>query len=367
MDNTELHYITYDPEEIWHEMIKNYVAAGGDLLYPGDEKEILLRGVQADIVQIFAGVDNALRMQTLRYATGDYLDILGDQRGCPRIKASAAHATVTITTNATGITDVLEAGTAMTCDGEIFYLLEEDFSMSGYVQSVTVPVVTDRVGSVGNGLLAGTQMQLLITNPAIDTIFVATDAAGGNERETDEAYRERIREYNITSLTTGPEIQYEAIAKGVSSEILDANAMNDGPGVVGVYLILASDTGAAAILRSVAAALSAASVRPLTDSVNVHRAEDVPYTLNVQYICDSSSATSAAIAKAATDYQEWQDSTIGRAFNPDRLMASIYQAGATRVVWADGSSFNGEPVQYTEITERQRCKGTITLTAISGH
>lgn len=367
MDNTELHYLTYDPEEIWREMIRNYVNAGGDPLYPGDEKEMLLRGVQADIVQVFAGVDNALRMQSLRYAVGDYLDILGEQRGCPRIKASAARATVTITTNATGNIDVLEAGTAMTCDGEIFYLLEEDFNMSGYVQTVTVPVVTDRAGSVGNGLLAGTQMQLLITNPAIDTIFVATDAAGGNEREDDDTYRERIREYNITSLTTGPEIQYEAVAKSVSSEILDANAMNDGAGRVGVYLILASDTGAAAILRQVAEALSADDVRPMTDYVTVYRAENVPYTLNVQYVCDNSSATSAAIAQAATEYQEWQDNTIGRAFNPDRLMASIYQAGASRVIWADGSNFNGEAVQWTEITERQRCKGTITLTAINGH
>lgn len=367
MDNTELHYLTYDPEEIWNEMTKNYVAAGGDLLYPGDEKEMLLRSVQADIVQVFAAVDNALRMQTLRYAVGGYLDILGEQRGCPRIKASAAKATVIITTNATGIVDVLEAGTAMTCDGEIFYLLEEDFNMSGYVQKVTVPVVADRMGSVGNGLLAGTQMQLLITNPAIDTIFVATDAVGGNEKEDDETYRDRIREYNITSLTTGPEIQYEAVAKSVSSEILDANALNDGAGKVGVYLILASDTGATAILKSVEKALSALDVRPLTDSVAVHRAEDVPYMLNVQYICDNSNAISAAIAKSANDYQKWQDNTIGRAFNPDRLMASIYQAGATRVVWASGSNFNSGAVQYAEIGERQRCKGTITLTAISGN
>lgn len=367
MDSTELHYLTYDPEAIWSEMITNYVNAGGDLLYPGDEKEMLLRGVQADIVQIFAAVDNALRMQTLRYAVGDYLDILGEQRGCPRIKASAAHATVTITALATGSTDVMEKGTAMTCDGEIFYLLEEDLNLSGYAQTATVPVVTDRKGSIGNGLLAGTQMQLLISNPAIDTIIVATDAAGGNEQEDDETYRDRIQKHNITSLTTGPEAQYEAIAKSVSSEILDAKALNDGPGEVGVYLILAHDTGAAAIKASVKEALSAQDVRPLTDSVKVYQAGNVAYTLNVQYICDNSSATSAAIAQAVSDYQNWQDNTIGRAFNPDRLMASIYQAGATRVIWADGSQFNGGAVEWTEITERQRCKGTITLTAISGH
>ena len=365
MDNTELHYLTYDPDAIWEQMMINYVEAGGDILYPGDEKYMLLRSVQEDIVQVFAGVDNALRMATLRYAVGDYLDVLGEQRSCPRIQATAATATVTITTNATGKSDVLEAGTAMTADGEIFYLLVEDLTLTGYAQTVTGEGVADRTGSVGNGLLAGSEMGLAITNSGVNSIIVATDASGGNEEEDDETYRARIREYGLASVSTGPEQQYEAVAKAVSSEILDAKALNMGAGNVGVYLLLASDTGAAAIMQSVLDALSAEDVRPLTDNVSVYRAADVAYTLNVRYASDNSSATSAAIAAAVSDYQTWQDQVIGRAFNPDRLMAAIYQAGATRVTWGDGSNFNGGAVTYTEIGASQRCKGTITLTAIS--
>ena len=365
MDNTKLHYLTYDPDAIWEQMMMNYVEAGGDILYPGDEKYMLLRSVQEDIVQVFAGVDNALRMATLRYAVGDYLDVLGEQRSCPRIAASAATATVTITTNATGKTDVLEAGTAMTADGEIFYLLAEDLTLTGYAQTVTAEVIADRTGSVGNGLLAGSEMGLAITNSGVNSIIVATDASGGNEEEDDETYRERIREYGLASVSTGPEQQYEAVAKAVSSEILDAKALNLGAGNVGVYLLLASDTGAAAILQNVLDALSAENVRPLTDNVSVYRATDIAYTLNVRYVSDNSSATSAAIAAAVSDYQAWQDQVIGRAFNPDRLMAAIYQAGATRVTWGDGSNFNGGAVTYTEIGTSQRCKGTITLTALS--
>lgn len=365
MDNTELHYLTYDPDAIWEQMMINYVEAGGDILYPGDEKYMLLRSVQEDIVQVFAGVDNALRMATLRYAVGDYLDVLGEQRSCPRIRATAATATVTITTSATGKTDVLEAGTAMTANGEIFYLLVEDLTLTGYVQTVTVKVIADRTGSVGNGLLAGAEMGLAITNGGVNSIIVATDASGGNEEENDETYRERIRECGLASVSTGPKQQYEAAAKAVSSEILDAKALNLGAGNVGVYLLLASDTGAAAILQSVLDALSAENVRPLTDNVSVYRATDVSYTLNVRYASDNSSATSAAIVAAVNDYKSWQDEVIGRAFNPDRLMASIYQAGATRVTWGDGSNFNSGAVTYTEIGASQRCKGTITLTAIS--
>ena len=83
MDNTEIHYLSYDPEEIWAAMMEAYVDAGGDILYPGDEKEMLLRGVQSIVTQCFAGIDSALRMATLRYAVGDYLDIYGEGRQRP--------------------------------------------------------------------------------------------------------------------------------------------------------------------------------------------------------------------------------------------------------------------------------------------
>ena len=366
MDNTELHYVTYDPEEIWKDMMTAYLTSGGDILYPGDEKDMLLRSVLAVVTQVFAGVDNGLRMQTLRYAVGDYLDVLGENRNCERIQAQAAKATVTITTNATGEADTLAAGTAMTADGEVFYLLEDDVPLTGYVQTLTASIVADRTGSIGNGLLTGTQMQMQTTNPAINSIIAATDATGGQEREADEAYRERIREYGLASVSTGPARQYEAAAKAVSSVIVDANAVNLAAGSVGIYLILSTDTGAEALIQSVEEALNAEDVRPLTDTVSVYKATDVPYTLNVKYLCDNSSAVTQAITDAVAAYQEWQDNTIGLAFNPDRLMAALYQAGATRVVWGEGSNFDGSgDVTYTEIEENERCKGTITLTALT--
>ena len=44
-------------------------------------------------------------------------------------------------------------------------------------------------------------------------------------------------------------------------------------------------------------------------------------------------------------------------------MAAIYSAGASRVWWDSGSEFDGGAVEYTEIADTERCKGTITLSA----
>lgn len=365
MEDTEIHYLTYDPEEIFRQMQYSYIDAGGDVLYPGDEKEMLLRSVQAIMVQAFAGVDHALRMATLRYAAGDYLDLYGENRGCLRNEAKCAEAEIQITFRATGKTGVISAGTVVTADGERLYALGQDVVDTGYQQTVLVKITAEEAGSAGNGLLKGTQMQFLSPQNAVSGVVCTKDASGGQEREADDEYRERIRAFGLANTTTGPKNQYEAAAKNVTSEILDARAWAAGAGKVNVSLLLDSETGAAAIIQNVRDALNDQSVRPMTDQVEVELAREIPYTINLLYKGDTVSNLAAKVAEVAADYQKWQDSSIGRAFNPDRLMASIYQAGASWVLFGEGSHFNGGACAYTEIDENAHCKGKITIGVIA--
>lgn len=366
MDNTETHYLSYDPDEILKEMIDAYAEAGGGPLWPGDEKEMLLQSVLSVIVQAFAGVDNALRMATLRYAVGDYLDIYGEKRNCVRISATKATAVIRVTTIATGSANVIPAGTAVTQDGETLYLTDNDITLSGGAQSLLANVTAEKEGSVGNGLLAGAQMQFLVEFPGVTTVVCETSAAGGLDEEEDDYYRERIRMYGLTTVTTGPADQYNSVAMAVSSVILDAHAKNLGGGSVGVYLLLSDDDEAEAIINAVQVALSPDTVRPLNDSVTVALATKKEYTLNVQYSGDAEYANlDAKVAEAVEEYQKWQDEKIGRAFNPDRLKALMYQAGCIRVIFAEGSEFDGGDAEYTEITDTQVCSGTISTEVIT--
>lgn len=364
MDDNELHYLSYDPDEIMEDMQRAYVAAGGDPLYPGDEKEMLLRAALAVMTQAFAGIDNALRMGTLRYAVRDYLDMYGENRGCYRIEAKAATAKVKITVSATGTAGTIAKGTALTADGAVLYLTKDDLTTGGYAQELTVDVECAQTGSVGNGLLSGTALQSLVPIDGASSIVCTQSAAGGQDRETDDAYRERIRTYGLTNVTTGPSQQYEAAAKAVSSVILDAKALKLAAGSVGVYILPSTSTGLAALIQQVEDALNDKSVRPLTDTVTVAAATAVSYTLKVGYEYDGSASAQAAITAATQEYQAWQDQTIGRAFNPDRFMAMLYQAGATRVIWDTGSEFDGGTVEYTEIEGNEYCSGDITLAVI---
>ncbi len=367
MEDNEIHYLTYDPDAIWDAMIDAYLEAGGDVLYPGDEKEMLLRGVQSIVMQAFAGIDNALRMDTLRYAVGEYLDIYGAKRNCYRIEAQAARTTAQITFRNTGVSGTIPAGTPLTADGAMIFQTVEDIAFTGYSETQTIEIVCTEAGAKGNGLTTGAEMQLLIP-PEEDNVLnitVLADAQGGMNEEDDETYRERIREYGLITVTTGPATQYESVAKAVTSEIIDAKALNEGDGEVGVYLLLADESGSAAIIAAVEDALTPENARPLTDTVSVALASKKEYLLKVKYGTSPGANVSAYIADAVKRYQDWQDKTIGQAFNPDMLMSYLYQAGCLRVVFDTGSNFDGGTVEYTEIDPNEYCKGTITLEVIS--
>jgi len=153
----------------------------------------------------------------------------------------------------------------------------------------------------------------------------------------------------------------------VSSDIVDAKALFGGPSVVRVILLLKQDEGASAILQSVENALNPRDARPLTDTVTVAQADVKPYALHVLYRRPAGADIGAqqAFADAIREYALWQDSAIGRPFNPDRLIANFYRAGAERVVLGEGSHFAGGAVAYTEIGNTERCQGEITMAVIS--
>lgn len=366
MNDNELHYIDVNSEELWDEMVNTYAEEGGDLLYPGDEKEVLLRGVQAIGINILMKVDNALRMDTLTYAVRDYLKEYGMKRYCEYMEATAATAEIALTLSQTNVPKVLPEGTMLTPDGVSIWETAEEVYITGAAQTMTVQIRCAEAGAAGNALALNTEMQFTEGLDGLVSAIVTTAASGGNDAEDEEAYRERVRTFGLSTVTTGAEMPYESMAKSVSSQILDARALNDGDDEVGVYLLTATGADTAAIYAAVLAALNPENVRPLNDNVSVYGATDKAYTLNVKIWYEAGKPLTQSVADTISEYQAWQDNTIGRAFNPDKLTAMLYQSGCERVEFISGSSgIDGGTVQYTEIPERARCKGTITPTIVN--
>ena len=356
-------YLKYDPDELWQGMQETYVACGGDILYPGDPVEIGLRAALAMSVQLLASVENRIRSRTLRHAQGENLEELGEDRSCPVIADSAASGRVEMHFKATGMARTIAAGEMMTADGVRFYATVDDIILTGYEQSVGAKIECTQAGSLGNGIAEGTQMQLVKNDASLSSITVIEAISGGNDREDDESYRARIQSDNMRSVTTGPSGAYEALALGVSSEILDARTLNDGPCAVCTYLVFADGADKDSLIQQVLAAQNPKDKRPLDDQVSAVEATERSYTLNISFaLPDSATAqTAQAVADAVSDYQTQQDKVLGMAFNPEILVAKLYTAGATRVIIGEGSTFNGGAAQYTQIPEEEYCRGSVNM------
>ena len=371
MDDT-LHYLTYDPKAMWTEMYTAYMDAGGDPLFPGDEKEMLLRGTMAILLQTYAAFDHAARMQTLRYAAGEYLDIIGEKRGMYRIQAVKAMGTAEIVAKREIEPYTIAAGTIFTVGSRTYAMTESVLIPAGSGNTAKQTLLECmEAGTVGNALPAGTALNKVEQNAKIVSVTLLTATAGGVDLEENEAYRDRIREGGFFGATTGPKGAYQARAMDVSANIVDAGAYRKAAGVVGVALILEDGLTSgekAALIANVAQALSDDAIRPLSDTVEVEEAETVPYQMNIAYQVGGSTSEDVLtkLNAAVLEYKTWQENTVGRIFDPFRLVMLLYNAGATMAEWTTGSHVNGEAVARRPIAENERLRGEVNLTLAEG-
>lgn len=362
---SEIHYVSYDPDELWEAIKAKYYELGGDTLYYGDEKEMLLRAVLAIMVGGYAATDTAGRIRTLRYATGDALDLIGETKGIARIAATAATVMAAVSVKGTGTLTIPE-GTRFTANGTLFFenAVEAVTIGDGTTKTLNVLLTCTETGLIGNGVAMGTVMKPVEASRTILQAVLSADSAGGRDEETDDEYRERIRLY---SNVTGTKAAYESKTKAVSTDIIDASATRATNGSVAIYLLLdsaLSDGEKTTLIASVLDALNAETERPLTDLVTAQQATAIPYVLNITYRAPDNATGNVleAIANAAQEYSTWQNSKIGRAFEPYKLVAMLYNAGAVQVGYGAGSNLNGGAIAYTAVDASHYLNGTVTLT-----
>ena len=139
-------------------------------------------------------------------------------------------------------------------------------------------------------------------------------------------------------------------AKAADPNVVDVQVPNlDEAYTVYVYVVKSGgEQFSESELAVIQAACDADDVRPLGDLVEVRNAVRVEYAIDASYTCAAESEASVVEAiegegGAIDAYLEWQDETIGRDVQPQKLMALMFAAGAETVtVNAPGAAEVGD-------------------------
>lgn len=156
--------------------------------------------------------------------------------------------------------------------------------------------------------------------------------------ESDDAFRARIPLSLEGYTTAGSEGSYVFHAISADGNVKDASAVSPEPGDVTVYVLSHDGNGEAdqPLLDTVAAALNAEKVRPMTDNVTVLSASIVNYTVEAVLTVYQGPAadTVLAAAQAAIEQYTADMHRIGFDITLSGVYKALHQAGVQNVTLA---------------------------------
>ena len=365
MNLPEINFVTADKEVVENEVFALYTTITGRKLASADPICLFLLAITNIVILLLNRINDTGKQNLLAYARGANLDHIGIALGVERLQATGAVTTMKLTASMARPEGIaIPKGTRFTSGDGAFFALTEPYYLSANETSILVKAVCTEASVKGNGYPIGSITTLVDPIPYIASVTNTTISEGGADVETDDAFRERIREAPESFSCAGAEGAYEFFTKKASALISSVKVVSPKPGDVVVYPGLVSgEIAKAEILTLVETALTDKKVRPLTDNVSVKAPIAKNYSINLQYYIDSDNAyyadtIKARVDEAVTDYIKWQSGKVGRDIIPSELIRRIMEAGAKRVtvtspiftVVKDGRKEDGYQVELAQCT-----------------
>lgn len=335
----EITFVSADTQEIQTDLIAAYETITERSLALADPARLFILWVAQQMVQLNSNIDYSAKMNLPRYATGDYLDSLGELfKDCYRLDAEQAQTTLlfSLSTVRDEVT-LIQAGTRVRAEGEIYFVTEENLEIPTGAVSGQIGAICSVPGAEGNGYTPGKLTDIVDVFPYFQSVTNTTESAGGADVESDDAYYERMRESLETYSTTGTIGAYAYWAKTASSLVEDVSVTSPVPGEVDIRFILEKGVlPGEEMIQKVYEIVNSDQVRTLTDLVYVAAPDIVTFQIDVTYYLQKNSAISdesvmANVEEAIEKYKTWQCEKMGRDINPSKLNSLLMDAGVKRV------------------------------------
>jgi phage-related baseplate assembly protein len=365
-----------DPNAILNDMVASFQALAARTVYPAQVERLLI-DLYAYRESLVRNQIQAAAMQCLvAFASYPMLDYLGQLVGVTRLPAQGATCRLQFTLAMTQPNPfTIPAGTLIgTQDGAFVFATNSTLTIPPGTTSGTVFATCTTPGTAANGYAVGQVSVQLDPNTLIASVSNTTVTSGGVSIESDAHLRARIQAAPNRFSVAGPVGAYRFWALSADPSIIDVQVVTPVPGTVSVYVLVGptvqpapspntAGIASAALVQTVQNILSADSVRPLTDTVNVYAVSEVDYSITgtVTLYSDADPTTTMAAANAAAQQLAVNlAQRIQRDIVPEEIIAAIGSApGVYRVQLT-------QPV-YTQLSPGQWANCTsINLTQVIG-
>lgn len=333
-------------EKILNDMIadyeKKYQEATGRkvALRPGDKEHIHLRIEAGQYFQMYQILDNAAKMNLLKYSKGNFLRHLGafKKTFIQEPKPAVVTARFTLSEIRKDVIYIPQ-GTRITAGDGVYFATDDYAEVKAGDSFVDVDCTCETVGEVGNEYIVGQIETIVDPVPYVSGVSNITKSDGGTGEESEDSFRERIFLAPSSYSVAGPADAYEYWVKQYNSAAIeDVKIYEPTEAVVDIRILLVggalpSKTFCSGCLEY----LRENPIIPLTDNDLVAAPDVVNYNLKAVYYIARSDLNNIkviqeSIEAAKETYLNWQRTKIGRDINPDALTEFVRAAGGKRVV-----------------------------------
>lgn len=310
-------FIERDAEAIERRMIERWESETNKRLHPGQPEALLIAQIAYEINLVRIGVQDAALLNLVDFSRYPVLDWIGERLSTPRLNEQPARTTLRFELSATRQQSVLvpKDTRVRAGDGEVVFVTAAPLVIPAGQLTGDVEAIADPPGLVGNGYVAGEINDLLDAVAYVAEVSNITTTSGGSERESDEAYRQRIKEAPTRFSLAGPRGAYIFHAKGAHPDIVDVDTITNHDAVVQVYVLAKDGEPSPEILSAVEEALDPETNIPDSDKREVYAGIKVDFDLIADVILFEDAdapLVEAALDAAIAAYRDDMRSVLGR-------------------------------------------------------
>eukprot|EP00697_Spironema_sp_BW2_P007581 gnl/Spiro4/21903_TR10749_c0_g1_i1.p1 gnl/Spiro4/21903_TR10749_c0_g1~~gnl/Spiro4/21903_TR10749_c0_g1_i1.p1 ORF type:complete len:332 (+),score=-66.64 gnl/Spiro4/21903_TR10749_c0_g1_i1:793-1788(+) len=256
--------------------------------------------------------NQAFRQNLVDFSTAPMLDFLAALVGVTRQPASGAVCTVQFNFVGGANAVLLPSGIRVqSVDGQAIFITDTAINVPAGTNSITVGGTCQIPGSVGNGYTAGNVSIILDPQPFVTTAANLDRTSGGNDAETDEQLRARVKLAPSAFSVAGPTEAYVFYAKSTDPAIVDVSCVTTAPGEVTLYpLCKGGVLSSPALKNKIFATCNDHKVRPQNDTVLIADPSVVNYTIDVTLILYTDAVTSDVVSQVQSNLSSYQQKRL---------------------------------------------------------